>query len=242
MTNAQEYAVQVEKEIRLERELGALGVNEGAQPEILITMMPNPDRDKIMLWSLENGEMVPTPRYRVKEMLGKVDQFGNARFTASKAEAPEPVVGTWVCFLAKDSEERKSGELQAAGLLGAAMCKYTHGPSEWAKSEHQRKKHPNSSKVWEAYIDRKEREEAREEQREMQRTMMMLAQQAANNKEIVDIATSGQKTCPDCGWRTPMKSQNSGASLNIHMKRHCPFREGAPVEEASNEEVSAPEG
>jgi hypothetical protein len=235
MTNqAQQFAVEVEKAIDLRKELGNLGLNDDAQPEILISVMPNPQRDKILLYSMEDGSVVPVPRYRVEETLAKVDDAGNRRFTARKELAPQPIVGTWKCFLARDSEERLNGEIAEAGLQGAVTCKYTHGPSEWAKNEHQRKKHPNSSKIWQDYQDRKEREEARAEQREMQRTMMLLAQQAANNKEIVDIATSNQKRCPDCGWPTPMKSKNPGASLNIHMTRHCEFREGAPVEQEAS--------
>jgi hypothetical protein len=237
MTNsAQEYAVEVEKAISLERELGDIGVNSGAQPEILITMMPNPERDKIMLWSMEDGTSVITPRYRVKEMLSKVDQFGAQRFTADKAKAPPVVTGSWKCFLSRNSEERANGELQEAGLMGATICRYEHGPSEWAKNEHQRKKHPNSSKIWQDYQDRKEREEAREEQREMQRTMMLLASQAAQSKEIADIATANQPVCPDCGWRVSLTSRNPGASLNMHMRRYCPERTTNGEQEASTDE------
>ena len=237
MTNeTQLYAVQVEEEIRMENQLGALGVNEGATPEILITMMPNRDRDKIMLWSLEDGGSVITPRYRVKEMLKKVDQFGNPRFTAQKELAPEPIVGTFKCFLSRNSEERLSGELAEAGLMGATLCRYEHGPSEWAKNEHQRKKHPNSSKIWESYQDRKERDEDRRLQRQQQETMMALFAQAAASKEIADVATANQPVCPDCGWRVSLTSKNPGASLNMHMRRYCPEREGATDEETSKED------
>jgi len=188
-------------------------------------MMPNRDRDKIMLWSMEDGQPVITPRYRVKEMLKKVDQFGNQRFTAQKDLAPQPVVGDFKCFLAKTSEERLNGELAQAGLTGATVCRYEHGPSEWAKNEHQRKKHPNSSKIWESYQNRKDAAEYREEQREIQKTMMMLAQQAAASKEIADVATANQPVCPACGWRVSLTSKNPGASLNMHMRRYCPERE-----------------
>lgn len=243
MTNeTQLYAVQVEKEIRLEQELGSLGVNEGAQPEILITVMPNPARDKIMLWSLEDGEPVITPRYRVKEMLSKVDQFGNPRFTANKDNAPTPVAGTFKCFLSRNSEERLNGQLEEAGLIGATICRYEHGPSEWAKNEHQRKKHPNSSKIWQDYQDRKEREEARAEQREMQRTMMALAQQAVANKEIVEVLNSNLPQCPDCGWQVSVKSKNPGASLNMHRQRYCPALKETDETSEDSGEVTSSEG
>jgi hypothetical protein len=237
MTNAvQDEARQIQEAVDMRRSLGSEYSNmEGFLFQDLTDTL-SPGRRRVMIWSMESGEPISIRRYRLEDYLMKRDARGRKRFTAKQEEAPEYVLGQYKCFLAEGSEQREDGSLRAAGLAARPFCPAEHLASPYSVEQHAKGTHKAEWRMYSDYLERIDHDADREAQKRQLDAMMALARQAADNKEIVDIATSGQKTCPDCGWRTPMKSQNSGASLNIHMKRHCPFREGAPVEQEASAE------
>ncbi len=191
-------ATRVEDARDLRRQIDTLGRED--QQEIIFRET-SPERRKVTVYNMTNGEPVQIPIYMLEGVLAKVQPNGEPMFTARIERAPEYRLGTTLCFLAADSAER--AVLDEIGLSGA-IC-----PKRTLANRHEKRTHAKNrhSREWAAYQDHVEekKEEAAIERsdKQLDATLALAGRAAAvtttESREEMVIVTATKDQCDVCG-------------------------------------------
>lgn len=132
----------------------------------------------ITIYSMADGEPIPMPPAIARMAMAKRYTNGNYLFTADKSKAPVYKLGQVKCFLHPESNERKMGLLEAAGV-DMWRCASEHHPSKYAMEEIAKSKHSKQWAALQAYIKEQERLEEKAERRQQLEATLALAGTAA---------------------------------------------------------------
>lgn len=213
MVSEQTRANRVETAINLRRQIR--GLEDVSDSEFLIIDTSPPARWET-LYSMLSGEEIRVKHFRVESVLMKTDPSGNPLFTSFKEQAPVYRQGSTRCFLADDSPERQSGVLTEIGMADK-VCPAKKLANEFAKEEHARHKHRSEFRVYEAYLERQEKDLERAERRHQTDAMLSLV----TGRAQLDVypkprkVATGEFTCEDCG-----KVLSTKLALAGHKRSH----------------------
>lgn len=149
---------------------------ESNEDVVFQDMTPRPK--PIMVYSMSDGEPIPMAPWIARMAMGKRYGDGRYLFTADPTKAPPYKLGAVKCFLHPDSNERKTGLLEAAGV-DMWKCHSEHHPSKYAMEEIAKSKHSKQWAALQAYIKDQERLEEKDMARQQLEATLALAGAAA---------------------------------------------------------------
>ncbi len=168
----------------LKREIGGL---EREDTREIIFKETSPERRKVTIYNMTNGEPVQIPAYMLTGTLNKVLPNGEPMFTARQERAPEYKMGTTLCFLHANSAER--AVLDEIGLNGAICPKATLA-NRHEKRTHAKNRHSREWAAYQDYIQEEKETAAIKRQDQQLEATLALAGRAS-------IAATGE--CDICG-------------------------------------------
>ena len=173
MATAPSKATRVEDARDLRKEISGL---ERQDEQEIIFRETSPERRKVTVYNMTNGEPVPIPEYMLTSVLGKMFPNGEPMFTARQERAPEYRMGTTLCFLAEGSAERAT--LDEIGLSGAICPKRTLS-NRHSKRMHALNRHPQEWAAYQEYVEEEKERSAVDRQNKQLEATLALAGRAA---------------------------------------------------------------
>lgn len=184
MTNqTRTHAQEVEEALDLKRQISGLE-DPGDQNFLFQDTSPRTRWDTV--YSTQTGEPIQVKRHRLIATLEKRLPDGTKAFTADRSLAPEYRLGDVKCFLARDSEERQM--VDALNIAPGYYCVAEHLANESAAQVHAEKRHPTRWRMYQAHLDRAERERDREERQAQTNAILALAKANSRGKKEPDDA------------------------------------------------------
>lgn len=174
------YVEQLEEKRDLRQQMDGLAADDQRG---IIFQEWSPGRTMVTLWSTEDGEAITIPRYMAEAAITTPRDDGKGfRFTAHPEKAPAYKLGDVKCFLHPDSDERKSGLLEAAGIAGTRPCPSSHHPSRYAMEQVARTKHAKQWQALEQYRQAAKEQEQREQAQKQLDATLQIATAAVGTK------------------------------------------------------------
>lgn len=179
------------------------GLEQQDQGEIIFRET-SPERRKVTVYNMANGEPVQIPAYMVDAVLRKLQENGEPMFTARKERAPEYRLGTTLCFLHEESAERTV--LQDIGLTGTTCRKKTLANAH-AKRMHALHRHPEEWAAYQEHVEEQKERVAIERQERQLEATLALARGAVSPQEDAR-QEDARGVCDECG-RSGFKNVSS---------------------------------
>lgn len=160
----------------------------------------SPQRRKVTVYSMQNGEPIQIPSYMLEHVLAKKLDDGRDAFTAFPEKAPVFQRGTVKCFLHVNSPDRMI--LEEIGL-GGASCPAEHLASVYSKRIHGQHRHRQEWAAYQEHLNSLSEQENRDRQERQLEATLAIARTAAS----VGIL------CPECG-----KEAKTEFGLQAHIR------------------------
>ena len=173
MVTERSKATRVEDARDLRREISGL---ERENQQEIIFKETSPERRKVTVYNMTNGEPVQIPAYMLANVLDKVLPDGEPMFTARVERAPEYKLGTTLCFLAEGSAERIM--LDEIGL-GGIVCPKRTLSNKHSKRMHALHRHQQEWAAYQEYVEEEKERSAVDRQEKQLDATLALARQAA---------------------------------------------------------------
>lgn len=148
----------------------------------------SPQRRKVALWRMSDGEPISLPEYMAKAAIRKMEG-GRYAFTSHKEQAPEYRLGHIKCFLHKDSPDQEFlGEI---GLSGPANhCRKETISNEYSKLMHAKHRHKEEWDAYQSFLDDHKESQAIERAERQLNATLALAERAAGTEAPVTVAAA----------------------------------------------------
>lgn len=131
----------------------------------------SPQRKKVPIYSMRDGEKLMIPRAIMTATLAKIDRdTGKFAFTAFQEEAPTFKLGEVKCFLHPDSPDRLL--LDDMGMVGKT-CPAAHLANQYSKRQHAIHRHKSEWAMYQEFLN--DAKEERYNQRQDQQLAATLA-------------------------------------------------------------------
>ena len=159
------------------------GLERGDEQEIVFREN-SPQRRKLTLYSMTDGEPIEIPAYMLNNVLAKVQENGEPRFTARKDRAPQYQQGKVKCFLHTESPERFL--LDEIGL-GNITCPAGKLANQHSRRMHALHRHKEEWAALQEYVAEQKEKDALERQEKQLDATLSLARQAAAPVAVAEV-------------------------------------------------------
>lgn len=161
--------------------LGQVEELKGSEDEKeIIFKETSPQRKKVPIYSMRDGEKLMIPRSIMQATLNKIDRdTGKFAFTAFQEEAPEFKMGEVKCFLHPDSSDRHL--LDDMGMVGKT-CPAAHLANQYSKRMHALHRHKSEWAMYQEFIEDAKEERYNQRQDEQLAATLAIAEAAGRPK------------------------------------------------------------
>ena len=184
----------------------------------------SPQRRKVTIYSMLNGEPIAVPVYMVDTLMQQTLPAGGFAFTSDPDKAPVYKLGDVKCFLHPDSPDRPI--LREIGM-GGAFCPAPHLANEHEKRMHALHKHRKQWEAYQEYLEDEKRKKTEDRQDRQLEATLEIARAAAGSPQQVHADSSSETTvavveagavaCEVCG-RDFSDKKRPGVALASHRR------------------------